>query len=241
MKSLQDIITFISVIALAAAVILLATNSGKLDQASQQVIQVTGEAKMTVMPDEAVAYIRAEQTSLTAQEAQSAVAEKINNIMAALKKQGLADNDIETSSFSVQPKQEWNPETQKYEQNGFIASHLLKVTSKDIASFGNLLDEATKAGATGIDNVYFQLTKEKQAIVRKALLLEAGQDARAKAEAMAAGVNVRLGKVVSVQESGPVFWPMLAVQKAEAGGAGTEIVPQNIDVSASISVGYEIR
>ncbi|MBS3120053.1 SIMPL domain-containing protein [Candidatus Woesearchaeota archaeon] len=231
----------ISVLAMGLVIValVLAVNNSASPQ-QDKLIQVSGEASLTTMPDEAVVLLGVEHTSDTAEQAQAMVAQDINNVMAALKNQGIPENKIETSSFQVYPRQEWNQREQKYEQKGFTASHMLKVTSTEVNSVGRLLDAAVSAGANNIQSVSFQLTRESQAGIRKELLKLAGEDARAKADAMAEGLGVMVGSVSSAQESGPIFLPVMFGAKALAEAAPSQISPQSLEVSASLQISYQI-
>jgi uncharacterized protein len=234
MKALIILVMAVGLVLIA----LVAVNTGPVP--SDRIIQVTGGSRLSAFPDEGVVVLRVEHTRDSAEAAQQAVATGIESVRVALRSAGVADGQIETRTFRVFQKQEWDGRTQVMEFKGFTAIHTLQITVDKLDTIGRILDDAVSAGANGVDQISFQLTAEKQREIRRQLLQEAAMDAREKAEAIASGVGVRLGNVASVQESGPVFYPMAYRLGAVEDVASTDISPQQLDITASLSVDYLI-
>jgi hypothetical protein len=206
-------------------------------------VDVTGTAQMTVPPDSVVVYIQAQTKGTTAEEAKNLNTETTNAVLAALEAIGIAKGDIETENFNIYQDCEWTQTGQKCK--GFIASNNLKITSKDFENVGKVVDAAVNAGGL-INYINFELSLEKQNEYKKEVLAKAAQDAKGKAEALAAGFGKRLGDLVSVSTSDFGYYPFPIYAKAEGVAAdvrqvATELPSRNLEISATVSAQYEIK
>ncbi|MFH1064568.1 MAG: SIMPL domain-containing protein [Candidatus Woesearchaeota archaeon] len=218
------------------------------DGSTTSTISVSGQAQFDVDPDQAEIYIRVQTEEPTANRAQEENARLMTTVMEALKKSGVADDEMETTNYNLWPQQKWDPDTREYEDTGFIAQHLLKVTTDDVTGVGNLLDVAVKNGANGLDRIEFTLSDKKRDDVNSEALAQASSSAKDKAEAIAQGLGVRLGDIKAVSESNVGYTPyarpmyaMAEMDSANAGGFKTSVAPESVTVSASISIAYEIK
>jgi uncharacterized protein YggE len=110
------------------------------------------------------------------------------------------------------------------------------VTVNDINAAGSVIDTATQAGATRIDGLRFGLRDEEPA--RAQALRAAGQKARAKADAIAIGLSVRLGAVLMAEE-GVSVRPVGADRTAQA--TATPVEPGTLEVQATVTLDVEIQ
>ncbi|MBW2965452.1 SIMPL domain-containing protein, partial [Candidatus Woesearchaeota archaeon] len=197
---------------------------------------------------EAVLYIRVMTEKPTSRTAQDANSQLMNTVKAALENDGVEKSDMETTNYNMYRKQDWNPTTQKYDYGDYVVQHTLKVTTTDITGVGDLLDTAVNAGANGLDNVQFQLSDAKQEQVNDQALKAAAGKAKEKAESIADSIGVKLGDIVTVSESNvgytPYYYPRYAMAEASydsKGSGAPEISPQSVQVSATVSIVYEIK
>lgn len=211
-------------------------------------LAVSGEASFDVDPDQAEVFIRVKTEEPTANRAQEENARLMNTVKAALKKAGVDDDEMETTSYNLWPQQKWNPDTREYESTGFVAQHLLKVTTDEVTEVGDLLDVAVGAGANGLDRINFKLSDKKQEDVNSEALAQASGNAKDKAEAIAQGLGVRIKGIAAVSESNVgynyIARPMYDMAEAAMGAEksfDTEISPEAVTVSAYISIVYEIE
>ena len=107
-----------------------------------------------------------------------------------------------------------------------------------MALAGRIIDTAIQAGATQISGISLGLRDDEPA--RLQALRAAGQVARARAEAVAAGLGVRLGAVLTADSSGGSAAPVDRIATPAPGAAPTVIEPGTLSVSAAVSVEYEI-
>lgn len=153
-----------------------------------EVVNVTGVAKVDVKPDTAYITLGVSTTADTVQSALDKNSASAVKVIDALKKLGIMDEDIQTSNFWVNPQYDYNK--QPAEQIGFTAENDITVkTTPDKAS------QVILAGATnGANNFYnFILKVSNEEEVKTTLIAKAIEDAKKKAEAIAAGANKKLG------------------------------------------------
>jgi len=241
-------IIFIAGIILIALILVLNSGQTKIittggDQ--KNAITVSGNANLEVEPDQAEIFVRIETSSESAEDAKDENARISDKVTKALKKEGVRDKDIETVSFSINPEYRYERNTGKNILEGYTASNLLKVTTKDVDNVGKIIDVAVDNGANSIQNVRFGLSKELQKEVSGQALIRAAEVAKDKAESLASSLGVSIGKIISIQESNFNFVtydyaPRVEALTAEA-KAPTEIIPGKVDVSAIVSLSYEIK
>ncbi len=216
-------------------------------QQPQNAISVQGSTEFDVAPDLAKIRFRLETMSVTAQDAQVRNREIGSNVMAALTKAGVRQNELQTTDYRVEKVQEWDPDRNKMVERGYRVSNAFVVSTKDLASVGVLLDVGIQAGANNVESISFELSDAKQKEVKTEALRKATMNAREKADALADGAGVRLGKVLTLSEQSyyvqPFYRGDVMMAKESMGGPEvppTAISPQDVHISAQVSVSYEI-
>ncbi|MBN2112126.1 SIMPL domain-containing protein [Candidatus Woesearchaeota archaeon] len=246
---------FLVPLGLVIAIIILALNTKAPDVNISSVpgelrntISVSGTGLVTVEPDEAEIYVNIITEADTAEKAQQDNADKAESVRNALIRQGVKDDDMETSSYYMYPKTNYNRITGESEIYGYSLTHVLKITTKDVGSTGELVDAAVEAGANGLQNINFQLSDELRDKTYDEALKEGSAMAKQKAQSISSSLGVTLGNIVTISESGVsyspyrYYAPMAEMSMDEkAGGAPTVISPQDVEVSAYVSVVYEIE
>jgi uncharacterized protein YggE len=243
-----NMVWIIAVLVLGLVIVtgLYALNSGT-SYADMQTIAVTETAEQEVMPDEAQVYIEIRTRADGANDAKTQNADISEDVLNALQDYGIAEEDIETTSYYLNEETKWDKEAEEYVVTGYILTHIMKVTTSDIENAGEIIDAAVDAGATGVDNVQFTLSKDKESEMKTQLLAEAAQKAKAKAETLVEAVDADLGDIVTMSESSyynPIFryaaaYDMSALSFEEK--AETSISPEQLTVSATVSITYEIE
>ncbi|HVH82779.1 MAG TPA: SIMPL domain-containing protein, partial [Steroidobacteraceae bacterium] len=126
---------------------------------------------------------------------------------------------------------------------GYTALNVVEVTLDDLARIGDVIDAATRAGANRVQGIQF--TVRDQDAVRAQALREAATRAHAEAEVLAGALNLRILRVLSVEESSPQIVPVrprLAVARAAASTAEvpTPVEAGTLDVSANVALTVEV-
>ncbi|NQV09093.1 SIMPL domain-containing protein [Candidatus Woesearchaeota archaeon] len=236
----------ILVVGLSLTAIILAAGSKSTSTTEvRNTLASSGNSELTVAPDKAELYLKIETLEDTAADSRNANAEITDDVIKTLKKKGVSADDIETSRFDLYKKEIWNRNTNLMDFQGYQLTHVLKVTTEKLDNVGSLIDTAVDAGANGIERVSYGLTKDKEKEVRSEALVKASELAEEKAETLAASLKVRLISIATVTESSFYYSPYEYYPKAMAevdeAVAGSSVQPQNVDISATVNIVYEIK
>lgn len=173
-----------------------------------------------------------------ATEALAQNAQQMSRVIAALKRAGIAERDIQTSSISLNPEYRY-VDNQQPVLTGYRASNEVSIRFRDIAETGSILDALVAQGANQINGPMLGIDKPEQALdeARKLALT----NARARAELYARALGKKVTRILSISESGaaiPYPMPMARMQVADA--AETKIAPGEQTLSVSVSVSFEL-
>lgn len=229
--------------ALAALPLALVANGTSAAERREATIIVTGEGDAALVPDMAIVSLSVNKMAPTAGEALKANAEAMSAVIAALKKRGIEDRDLQTSGLSINPQYHYpdqNSEGQTAEPTliGYQVINSLSVRLRDVAKTGEVLDEAVTLGINQSAGITFlnSDTKAAEAEARKAAV----KAARDKAEGLAEAAGVKLGRLVEMSEnlSGPQPMPMMAdamVMKSAAPSTPVAVGESNVHVQVNMT------
>jgi len=203
-------------------------------------VTVTGDAEVSIAPDRAVLRFGSISRGDTAAAAQDSVNTSMQRVIDAMRKLEVPDKSITTSGISLSPFYVNDAGQAPREQRiaGFDARNTITVTLDDVSRVGVVLDAAIKAGANEVQSVSFELKDDTE--VRSRALRQAVQNARLKADAIAAGMGMRVGSVIEAAESGaqPIHPMVLGRVAMEA--ASTPVQPGQVQVRGSVTVVYSL-
>ena len=203
-------------------------------QAADKLITVSGQAEVAAAPDSASIRIGVTSRAKTAREASEANAKQMTAVMGAIKGNGIAERDMQTSRLSLQPQYDTSKDGAA-RLLGFQATNQLTVKMRDIARLPDILDHAIAAGANEMSGIEFEVSSQSK-LLDKARA-EAIEDARRKAELYAQAAGAKLGPVAAITEegaSGPLH-PMPTLR-----AAAVPIAPGEQTLRAVVSVSYEL-
>jgi uncharacterized protein YggE len=206
---------------------------------NEHTISVSGTGRVVLSPDTADLRLGVGTTAKTVKEARAKAAASMTAVIASLKKLGIADADIQTSTLSLQPTYDYQSNQNPPRITGYSMSNAVSVTIRDLDKVGDAIDDALAAGATSLDGVSFrvndQTAAEKQA--REAAMA----DATAKSKALADAAHVSITGVASISEtSAPVPYPVYYGFAAGAADMKTPVQPGTNEISVTVSVVYLI-
>jgi uncharacterized protein len=167
-------------------------------------ITVLGEGQVRAAPDLARTTLGVEARAPSAVEATREAATRMASVIAAVKRLGVADADIQTSAFSIRSERFTAPLAPGGGSGltplTYVASNSVAVTIRDTARVGAILDAAVNSGANEVWGVSFAHSDEDALRARARDLAVA--DARARAEGLARAAGLVLGPVLSIDEVG---------------------------------------
>ena len=206
-------------------------------------LTVSGSGTVLVESDLAVVTVGVREASTDVLVAQSTVNEKIAAIKQSLLDAGAKESEINTDSINIYANYDYSDNTEVIV--GYTANNTLSVRTTDIDNVGALIDAAFAAGANTLDNVQF--TVQDDSVAREQALTKAVEDARRKAEVLAAAAGLQIASIESIAESGVYTYDsmrnyaMMDEATTESGGAGTLVQAALVSVDASVSMEFELQ
>jgi len=208
----------------------------------QRTITVVGEGQVSSAPDIALVNIGVQVFDPDVNMATQKAADDMEALMSALKAEGVAENDIQTSYYNVYVDRPYGPQGPSSEVQ-YQVSNNVQVTIRDLEKVTTILGVAIEAGANNINSVEFRLSDAAE--LRAQARSKAVDDALATAEELADLNSVAVGQVVSVSEvvsSGAYFVSDQSYEAAQGfgGGGAGPITPGEVKVNVQLEITYAI-
>jgi uncharacterized protein YggE len=212
-------------------------------------ISVSGNGEVQAVPDIATVYVTIREDGKTQKEAQDKATAKESKVLEAIRGLGVEDKDIKTTSNSVNPQYNrtdivcitYPCPQPKQEITGYEAYESIEVKVRETEDAGKITAAITNAGAEfsgpnyaiDEDEMYKDQAREK-----------AIDDAREKAEKLAAQLGVHLVRITSFSENGnyPMMYAKAEMAMDSSAGAPVPQLPKGENtITSSVTVTYEIR
>ena len=235
MKKLLVLLTCVALLALCAGPALAEGEGTKLS--------VSGNGTVLVESDLAIVTVGVREASADVLVAQATVNEKIAAIKQALLDAGVQETEINTDSINIYANYDYSDNTEVIV--GYTANNSLSVRTTDIDNVGALIDAAFAAGANTLDNVQFTVQDDSEA--REQALTKAVEDARRKADVLAAAAGMKVTAIESIAESGVYTYDSMRnfaqmdAAATEESGAGTLVQAALVSVDASVSMDFILQ
>jgi len=202
-------------------------------------ISVTGEATVSVAPDQAQIDGGVTSDAKTAREASDANNAAMGKVLLALKGAGIEEKDYQTSRLSLQP-QFAAPKAAERTPGivSFRASNRVTVKIRDVTKVANVIDVLVGAGANEIGGINFTVTQASKHLDEARE--KAIADARRKAEIYAKAAGVTLGEPISISEEGAPA-PMFRGKMAAPMAAGAPVAQGEETLSVTVGVTWAIK
>lgn len=216
---------------IAAAITAVQPASGDL-----ATITTVGTGKVKGTPDVMTITLGVETRSASAQEALAQNNVLAADVIAVLKASGVADADLQTSQFYVNPTY-----GEKNEITGYSVTNTVTATLRDITAAGSVIDAvAQKAGdAVRVQQIGFSIDDDSE--LRAAARADAVKQAQAQAGQLAAAAGVPLGALRSITEVSAAS-PMPFYAASDMAG-GRESVPLEVgsqQLTVTVQVVYDL-
>ncbi len=196
-------------------------------------VTVNGTATVSVPADYAKVNLAVETNAPAVADALSENADRMAQVLKALEETGIDAEDIVTDRFYVYTQYDYTSDIHTY-----TVTNALTVTVRALNDVGRVIDTALSAGANACNGITFYSDAAAQA--NDDALTAAIAEARRKAELAAAACGKALGGLVSLSESSGSYGGVRLAKAADM-AAGTAILPDGLDFTASVSVTFGLK
>jgi uncharacterized protein YggE len=200
-------------------------------------ITVTGTGNVTGTPNQLVLAMGVQVNGSSVGSALGDAGDAVNRVTAALRADGVAAADIQTSGLSIWPNYPDNSQT----PNGYSVSESLTATLNSLAAAGAQIDAAVHAGgnATTVSGISLNLTDTSSLLAQARA--RAVADATAKASQYAQALGQPLGPVVSITDQAVAQpLPEYAAASPAAAKGSVPISPGTQQLSVSVTVVFAV-
>ena len=204
-------------------------------------IRVTGEATLSVEPDQAEIDLGVVTQAPTARAAAAANATKLDAVLTAIRNivgDVHGSGKIETTNYSLRPNYTRPRGGGEATIASYTATNTVRASGVAIDATGELIDVAIEAGANNVQRLSFTVADTETPRLRA--LADAARQARAKAEALAAALGLDIVRVLSVAEGTPAvvrpYAPRAAMMQADTAAPTTPVEPGSVEVRASVTL-----
>jgi uncharacterized protein YggE len=204
-------------------------------------ISVTGQAEISVPPDQAQIEAGTTTEAKTARDASEANNATTGKLLLALKAANIDEKDIQTSRLSLQPESAPSRPNGPPTVIGYRASNHVTVRLRDVTKAASTIDLLVGAGATDIGGINFIVSNASKLLDEARS--QAIADARRKAEIYAGAAGVTLGAPLSISEGGNLLpYRRMAVGMAAMAAAAPVPVAQGEEtLQVTVNVSWAIK
>ncbi|MES2492803.1 MAG: SIMPL domain-containing protein [Pseudomonadota bacterium] len=217
--------------------------------ANATLLSISAEGRSTRTPDLATFNAGVTSQGDTAAGALAANSTDMARVIAALKRAGIADRDIQTSNLSLSPI--YAPQRQLPDGTmtpvqpkivGYQANNSVSVRQRKLGDFGKVIDTLVSAGANQVNGPSFEMENPDPGMDEARV--EAMTKARTRAELYAKAAGLRVGRILSISESGgwappqPVMYRMARAEAAMA--PPPPVQAGELSLNMTVSVQFEL-
>jgi uncharacterized protein YggE len=203
-------------------------------------LALSGHGEVRMAPDVAIVTVGVLSQRDAAADALKANTAAMQAVFAELKAADIAEKDIQTSNFTVQPRYDYNNNAQPPRLVGYDVSNNVTIAVRKLDSLGAVLDKVVAAGSNQINGVLFQVSRPEAATdeARKTAVA----DATRKAKIYAAASAVTLGNIMSISE-GAIDQPPIVMQAkmSRDTAAAVPIAQGEQVISVDVNMVWEIK
>ena len=220
---------------LAASLFALSTPMFSAQAAENATINVQGVGAVEVTPNAYSVTLVVEEAGNTVGKLNTQLDSDMRSIVTFLLKQGIEEKHIQNMQVRLQPRYVNTPQGRK--QDGFTLSREINITSTNLETYDKVLDGVLKRGVDRIQQFNFISVGEGDAYQKA--LVGAVKDAKQRAQLLAKELEVEIGEVVAISESGGNM--PIPLMRAEAFAKDMSMsLPVQERIEARISVSFNI-
>lgn len=225
----------------AIGTLLSSCGPSTINVSSQPVVRtitVSGTGLVTLTPDIARVSIGVHSQDASATTAMNDNNEKTEAVIAAIREAGVAEQDIQTTNFSVYPQQQ-------YDDRGtitgiiYMVDNTVYVTIRDLDKLGDMLDASVRAGANNISGISFDVADKSNALSEARQ--EAVAEARKQAEELTSASGVRLGEVQTISYYDSTPSPYYYETRALDMASSVPVQAGSMQITTTVTIVYIIE
>lgn len=200
-------------------------------------INVSGEGKVKVIPDQATIMVTVETKGNNAKDVKKQNDEKIDAVLKFIKKMNVAPTDYKTQRVSLNPQYDY--EKKKHSYN---ATQTIEILLRDLSKYDELMEGLVDQGINRIDAVTFQSSKlaQYQSEARKLAMKEA----KMKAEDYVSVLGQKVGRAITISDNTQTYYPqpvyatMKNMESSDTAQPKETLAAGEINITANVSVSF---
>ncbi len=223
-------------------------------------VSFSGEGKTFLKPDVVLVSFGVTSQAVKSQDAVDQNNQKMNAIIKAIKDLGVADKDIQTTLYNLNPVYGFENVVPQMgvpskagsvsaiypypvrgnKITGYSLEQQIQVKIRDFDKINAILDKATAGGANTAGNLQFTIDDMEGA--KAQARAKAIDQAKAKADSLTKQSGLRLGKLVNVEEGYNNPYPMAGYATAlEKSTTAPSIQAGQLEIDANVTLTYQVR
>ncbi len=200
-------------------------------------INVNGEGKVKVAPDQVCISASVETKGNNAKDVKKQNDEKMDAVLKFIKKMNIPTADFKTKQVALNPQYDYEKKKTSYN-----ATQTVEIVVKDLSKYDELMEGLVQQGINRIDKVSFESSKltQYQSEARKLAM----KDAKVKAEEYVSVLGQKVGKAFTISDNSQVYHPQpvyaaMRMKEADSMGASNETLAiGEIEITANVSVSF---
>lgn len=206
----------------------------------QPQINVSGEGKVKVTPDEAVVTVGVTNVGADANQVKKDNDKAVEAIIKYLKSINMPAKDYQTRNVYLHRNYDYNKKKYSFTANQTIVIHL-----RDLSKYDAMMMGLVDAGANDIQGVEFKTSKLAQ--YESEARTKAVQEARAKANDYAAALGQKAGKALVVSDNSQTYYPIMrnkayaTAESMDAGMPRETLAVGEIEVTANVTISFALE
>jgi uncharacterized protein YggE len=204
-------------------------------------ININGEGKVKVAPDQVCISATVETKGNNAKDVKKQNDEKMDAVLKFIKKMNVPTADFKTKQVALNPQYDYEKKKTSYN-----ATQTVEIVLKDLSKYDELMEGLVQQGINRIDKVSFETSKlvQLQSDARKLAM----KDAKVKAEDYVSVLGQKVGKAFVISDNSQIYQPqpmyaaMRMKESADAMGASNETLAiGEIEVTANVCVSFVLE
>lgn len=215
-----------------------------LPQNAPQTISISGEGKAYAKPDIAIVDFGVNTQGQKSQDVLDKNNKTMNDIISAIKGQGVDEKDIQTSGYNLSPLYSYSRDGQRV-FNGYSLDQQITVKIRNFDKIGDILAAAGESGANTIGSLQF--TIENPETVRADARAKAIAQAKDKAQTMVNQAGLHIVKLENISEGyGSVPAPVYGMGMANSMKDISSVVAPSIqsgqmEIDITVNLTYQVK